>query len=163
MRQTRVTPLYSYLGVTPTGVSWRGRFCPERTGKGQTGSNLFLINLLKRARDTAGMKNGGWSLKYVDATQYLVYNYKAMGDHDVPTKFYEECKSVLISIPSINDSKRRQLCVASAESSNRHRRNELPTRPSRKREPTIYRVSMLSKQQMIPFDAKPSIITQQKF
>lgn len=62
------------------------------------------------------MSNGGWSLEYVDATQCLAYNYKAMGDHEIPIKWYEECKSVLKSISSAYDSEQRQKWVASADS-----------------------------------------------
>ena len=75
----------------------------------------FLIRLLERARDTARTSKGERSLEYVDATQRLADNHKAMGDHEVPIRLYEECKSVLDFISSVNDSEQRQYSSASAQ------------------------------------------------
>lgn len=86
--------------------------------QGQEGSDWledFMIRLLKRARDTVRMSKGGQSLEYVDATQRLAYNHKAMGDHDVPIQLYEECKSVLYFTSSATNSEQQHYSVASAE------------------------------------------------
>lgn len=81
----------------------------------------FLIRLLEGARDTTRTSKGERSLEYIDTTQRLAYNHKAMGDHEIPIRVYEECKSVLDFISSVNDSEQRQYSSASAQSRPRPR------------------------------------------